>query len=76
MKVSLESTNRMIEINGVPARVWEGTTESGCRVFAAIAQVAHHKDDDPKAFEFERDLTPHKPASPRAIECWPLRMVI
>ena len=29
MRITIEKTTRITEINGVPARLWESTTESG-----------------------------------------------
>lgn len=36
MKISIESTTQIVALDGVPARVWEGTTASGVRVQAFI----------------------------------------
>jgi hypothetical protein len=58
MKVELESTNRIVdlEINGtvVPARIWQGRTENGIECHAFITRIAVRQDRD--ASEFERDL--------------------
>ena len=40
MKVTLESTTKIVELNGVQARIWEGTTEGGIRVHAFITRIA------------------------------------
>ena len=34
MKVTLESTTKIVHLNGVPARVREGTTAGGVRIGA------------------------------------------
>lgn len=70
MKLSLESTDQFVTLNGVPARVWEGTTASGVRVHAFITRIAVHRDDD--GAELERELTEHRPPT---VE-WPTRMVL
>lgn len=73
MNVQLHSTEKIIEINGVPARVWEGVTEGGVKCHAFITRIAVHKDDD--ATEFERELQEH--AAPSAeLQSIPLRMII
>jgi hypothetical protein len=58
MKVTLESTDKIVELvtaNGVmPARIWEGTTESGIRCHAYITRIAVHQNDD--ASQFGREL--------------------
>lgn len=53
MKIVLESTTKIVELNGVPARVWEGYTESGIPVHAFITRIAVHKNEDRQQFEAE-----------------------
>ncbi len=74
MKVTLESTSRIITINGVPARIWEGRTAGGVPCFAAITRIAAHKNDDNS--EFERELVEHKAPSAEAVSVFDLRTVI
>ena len=74
MRATLESTDYIVTVNGVPGRVWEGTTESGARFFALITRVAVHKEDDNS--QFERELRECRPASPQAPVVFPLRMVL
>lgn len=73
MKVTLESTDKIVHINGVPARVWEGVTERGIRMHAFITRVAVDKISD--VSEFERDLQEHSAPS-KELEAIPLRMVL
>lgn len=40
MKITLESTSKIVELNGVPARVWEGKSESGIPCHAFITRIA------------------------------------
>jgi hypothetical protein len=40
LKLILENTSKIVELNGVPARVWEGKTESGIACHAFITRVA------------------------------------
>ncbi|NJM09417.1 MAG: hypothetical protein HC883_00505 [Bdellovibrionaceae bacterium] len=54
MKITIESTSEIIQVNGVPARVWEGKTESGIDVFCLVTRIGIDKDAD--ATEFEREL--------------------
>lgn len=73
MKVNLESTTKIIELNGVPVRVWQGKTENGIEVHAFITRIAVHNDLD--ASEFEKDL--RECAVPRSdIESFPERMIL
>ncbi len=36
MKIILDSTTKLVDLNGVPARVWEGCTQDGVPVHAYI----------------------------------------
>lgn len=70
MKIILESTSQVVNLDGVETRVWEGKTESGIPLTAFIARVAVDQDDDYEQLEAElksqRAPTVH----------WPLRMVL
>lgn len=76
MEVTLWNTTKIveIEINGavVPARIWEGQTESGIPVHAYITRIAVDKNADTRQFEEElREV-----ASPSlAVSAIPLRLV-
>jgi len=72
MKITLESTTKIVHLNGVMCRVWEGTTERGVAMHAYIAMVAVDRDEDTK--DFERDLQEHRPPSV-ALAWIPDRMV-
>jgi len=70
MKIELESTQGMTDLNGVPARIWEGKTDKGIPVVAFITRIAVQKDQD--ASEFQKELQEHKVPS----QTWPLRMIL
>jgi hypothetical protein len=53
MKIKIHSTTQIVELNGVPARVWEGWTESGIPIHAFIARIAVTDDQDVSQFEAE-----------------------
>jgi hypothetical protein len=74
VKLTVESTTRIISINGVPARVWEGTSEAGVPVYLAVTRVSVPEGADQS--EFAKELQAHKPPSDAAVLCFPLRMVI
>lgn len=78
MRVTLESTTKVVEImtpsGPVPARVWEGTTETGIRCYALITRIAVHKDDD--AAEFERSLQEQRTPSAEAVSVFNSRLVL
>ena len=73
MKVTLESTTKIIALNGITARVWEGHTENGIAVHAFISRIAVHKDAD--LLQFENELQKCRPPSPE-IESYPARIVL
>jgi hypothetical protein len=82
MKITLESTTKTVELNGVPARLWEGKTERGTPVFAFIALIGASTEDVPAvpasvaeaalSAEFEADLRECK--APTMV--WPARLVL
>lgn len=74
MKIIIENTTKVIEFNGLPARIWEGHTESGIKIHCYITRVAIDKDES-RAGEFEKELQEQKAPSPE-IERIPLRMII
>ena len=73
MKMTIESTTKMVELNGVPARIWEGETESGIKVHCFITRIGVDLDSDQS--QFQRELQEHRPPSPE-IEAYPLRLLI
>lgn len=74
MKIIVESTTKIIELNGVPARVWEGQTESGVKIHCFITRVAIDKDE-PRSDEFERELKEQKIPSVE-IQAIPARLIL
>jgi hypothetical protein len=57
MKIQIESTTKIVQVNGGPARIWEGATESGIPVHCYVTRIAVLKDAD--ASEFEKELQEH-----------------
>ena len=73
MRMTVESTSKVVEINGVPARVWEGTSERGVKVICFITRVAVERSDD--CGQFEAELAEQRPPSAGA-QTFPARMVL
>lgn len=77
MKVTLESTTKIVELvvdgKAVPARIWEGQTDSGIPCHAYVTRIAVAPDLD--ASQFERELRECRRATP-AIEAIPLRLIL
>lgn len=74
MNVTLHNTDKIVHVNGVEARVWEGTTEGGVRCFALIPRIGCALDAD--ASEFERELVAQPPATADFSAALPPRLVI
>lgn len=72
MRITIEKTDEITEVNGVPARVWNGVTEGGIPCSVLVTRLAVSALAD--TAEFERELS-EKPA-PVEERVWPARMVI
>lgn len=59
MKITIESTDQLVMVNGRPARVWKGLSEGGVECQVLVFDVAVHKDADNG--QFERELLEHPP---------------
>lgn len=75
MKVTLESTTKIVELNGVPARIWEGTTDTGIQVHAFITRINIDKDE-PNAQQFETELRECKPPSAKVAQSYPISLIL
>ena len=73
MMLRIRNTTKIVELNGVPARVWEGETDSGIPVILFVTRIAVAKADDQAPFE--RELQSISPPSPEA-ETFPARMIL
>lgn len=74
MKITIESTSKIIQVNGVPARVWEGYTESGIKVHCFVTRIAIDKEE-PRADEFQEELQETKAPSAE-VEAIPIRLIL
>ena len=74
MRITIESTSKIVELNGVPARIWEGETESGIPVHCYVTRIAA-PPEGVDLTEFEKELQEHKAPSPE-VEAIPLRMIL
>jgi len=73
MKITITSTTKMVYLDGVPARVWQGHTEAGVPVHCYVTRIAVDRDED--ASELERDLQEHEAPRPEVVDI-PFRMVL
>ena len=73
MKVTLQSTTKIVELNGIPCRIWEGQSAAGIPCHAFIPRIAVEKDADNTQFEAELK----EQAVPSAeVQVYPLRMIL
>lgn len=76
MKISIEPTSKIVEMDGVPVRIWEGASDEGMPVVVFIARVSVPDGLPIQAYmEFERALGKARTPSP-AVVAIPLRMVL
>lgn len=75
MKLTIESTSKLVTLDGVPARIWEGTTEGGIPVFCYVTRVAVHRGEDQAQFVAELG-SEHRPPRNADIDAIPNRLVL
>jgi hypothetical protein len=73
MKITIENTSKIVTLNDVPARIWEGQTESGIKLYAYITRIAVAEAQDQS--EFERELI-QQSAPSAEVDAVPLRMIL
>jgi hypothetical protein len=73
MKLIIESTTKIVKLDGMDCRIWEGQTERGIKVHAYIPRVAAKDDQD--LAQFEQELVEQRKPSAE-IEAIPMRMVL
>ena len=74
MKITIENTKKIVHLNGVPARVWEGETDSGIKVHCFITRIAV-SDKEQNLEQFEKELNQQKVPSEET-KTIPLRLVL
>lgn len=75
MKIKLQSTTKIVELNGKACRIWEGETESGIKCHAFIASIAIDKDET-RDEEFKKELVEQHVNPSHKIASYPLSMII
>ena len=73
MKVTIESTEKVVNLNGVPARIWEGQTDSGIPLHAFVTRVAVAGDQNHE--QFQKELQEHTAPSPE-VRSYDPRMIL
>lgn len=76
MTITVTSTSKIVWLNGMPARVWEGKTESGISIHCYITRIAVEKNQPPEVDAlFEKELLECKAPSPD-VEKIPLKLIL
>lgn len=76
MTLTIHNTTKLVTLNGVPARIWEGTTESGIPVHCFVSRVAVDENLPAEQLEqFERELKTVRPPTPE-IAAIPARLLM
>jgi hypothetical protein len=73
MKINISSTTKIVQVNGVPARIWEGQTESGISIHCFVTRIAVKSDQDTS--QFEKELEEQQLPSAE-VQSYPLRMIL
>ena len=77
MKITIENTEKIVELNGVPARIWEGETDSGIKVRCFITRVIIDITDktNEQIEQYKRELLQVRPPSVE-VEAYPLKLIL
>ena len=77
MKITIENTTKIVNLDGVQARVWEGKSESGIPVICFITRIAVPEGEgvDVDHSEFRRELSEQRTPSPD-VEILPFRLIL
>ena len=73
MKITIENTSKIVELNGVPARVWEGESESGIPVHCFVTRISPQQNENIDQFEFELKEVR---APSAAVRSYPLSLIL
>jgi hypothetical protein len=74
MKIILESTDLIVNANGIDCRVWYGETERGVKIEALIPRIAVRNGQD--TAQFEAELKEQNRPIPTDVQAFPLGMLL
>ena len=74
MKITIENTEKIVQLNNVPVRVWEGKTDSGIKIHCFVTRIAV-SDKEQNLEQFEKELNQQKAPS-EEIKSIPMRLVL
>lgn len=75
MKIILDSTSKVVDLNGVATRIWQGCTQDGVPVHAYISLISPQTVFADELRAFDRELAASPAPSP-VVEAIPLRLVL
>lgn len=75
MKITIENTDKIVDLNGVPARIWEGETENGVLVTCFVTRIIPKTHDEAVNAQFAAELREEKTPTLYA-QGIPLRLLI
>lgn len=73
MKITIENTTKIVNLDGVPARVWEGKSDGGVKVICYVTRIAVAEGENHE--QFRKEMFEQRPPSPE-IEAIPLRLIL
>lgn len=73
MKITIESTTKVIFINNIATRIWEGETEDGTKIHCYISQIA--ANENVNVAKFYNDISNSKTPSPE-VEAIPMEITL
>lgn len=73
MKITIENTEKIVNLDGVPARLWEGQSETGVNVICYVTRIAVAEGENHE--QFRKELNEQRAPSPE-VEAIPLRLII
>ena len=59
LQLTIEATEKLTNLDGVPVRIWKGRTPRGIEVLVFVHRIAVHESSD--ATELERELKAQLP---------------
>jgi hypothetical protein len=71
MIIILQNTDKIVDVNGIQSRLWQGKTDSGIQVTCLIIRIAVNMEADQT--EFDRELIECRAPSPDADQAFPAR---
>jgi hypothetical protein len=73
MTITISSTTKVVSLDGVQCRVWEGETDGGVKLHCFIPRVAVLEGQDVSQFEAELAV---QRAPSTEVEAIPLRLIL